>query len=111
MVWQYLNGEQALNLSALLKFSRSLHVSPRCISPTLSAELEAAGLVHFHEDAGKVSFEMPSEPDPLIKEAISLLKQVSPSLRAQAVELLNFFVNSHRERKPLKKGKSHQAIA
>ncbi|WP_158641746.1 hypothetical protein [Candidatus Glomeribacter gigasporarum] len=44
-------------------------------------------------------------------EAVSLLKQVSPSLRAQAVELLNFFVNSHRKRSPLKKGKGHPAIA
>jgi phage repressor protein C with HTH and peptisase S24 domain len=43
MVWQYLNGRRPLNLSALLKFSKGLGVSPTEISPTLSAELQSVG--------------------------------------------------------------------
>jgi hypothetical protein len=35
MVWQYLRADRALNVEALLKFSKGLKIPPKSISPTL----------------------------------------------------------------------------
>lgn len=41
-VWQYLRGERALNLRAVIRFAKGLGVSVADISPTLAAELPDA---------------------------------------------------------------------
>lgn len=107
LVCQYLSGMKPLNLSVLLKFSQGLGVAPQCISPTLAAELRAAGLVQI--DKGRSSSRQHS--DPLINEAAAILEKLAPPLRSQALALLQVFAGSYGKEHNDNKSKSYPPAA
>lgn len=82
---QYLHGKIPLNLSALLKISKALGVSPTRISPRLSTELETSGVnVNLEMTEGPYIPGQPSKPgDAVTTEFSALAARATPKSRQQ----------------------------
>ena len=91
VVWQYLNGYMALNLSAAAKFAQGLLCAVGDFSPRLAKEIESLGLVQRHTPVRFEEQLLPNE-----RRLVQLYRAVGKEGKA----LLAFWAESYLSKEP-----------